>query len=180
MCIQPTTTLARRARNTPKPTILVFLTSSRRVQLHRSSTLAALARRHLREGVIWLGMVRRLTKTNRTSMLTLIERIHSGIKPHACDFPKCGKRFIQRSALNVHIRVHTGVKPHVCERCDKVAFCMIEMPPLTDIWIAIQRFQLIGTSSTHTLRQTTIHLPLSQLRQDLHQTDSPDEASNSS
>lgn len=49
-----------------------------------------------------------------------LERIHSGIRPHACDWPGCGKQFIQRSALTVHSRVHTGEKPHMCERCGKV------------------------------------------------------------
>lgn len=49
-----------------------------------------------------------------------IERIHSGIRPHVCDHPGCGKQFIQRSALTVHSRVHTGEKPHMCERCGKV------------------------------------------------------------
>jgi uncharacterized Zn-finger protein len=49
------------------------------------------------------------------------ERIHSGIRPHACDYPGCDKRFIQRSALTVHSRVHTGEKPHQCERCGKVS-----------------------------------------------------------
>ena len=48
------------------------------------------------------------------------ERIHSGIRPHVCDFPGCNKQFIQRSALTVHQRVHTGEKPHQCERCGKV------------------------------------------------------------
>lgn len=47
------------------------------------------------------------------------ERIHSGVRPHVCDFPACGKQFIQRSALTVHRRVHTGEKPHQCERCGK-------------------------------------------------------------
>jgi len=50
----------------------------------------------------------------------IIERIHSGIRPHVCDWPGCGKQFIQRSALTVHTRVHTGEKPHMCERCGKV------------------------------------------------------------
>jgi uncharacterized Zn-finger protein len=49
-----------------------------------------------------------------------LERIHSGIRPHVCEHPGCGKQFIQRSALTVHMRVHTGEKPHMCERCGKV------------------------------------------------------------
>lgn len=53
-------------------------------------------------------------------MFTFSERIHSGVRPHACDWPGCGKQFIQRSALTVHARVHTGEKPHMCERCGKV------------------------------------------------------------
>ena len=52
------------------------------------------------------------------------ERIHSGIRPHVCDYPGCTKQFIQRSALTVHMRVHTGEKPHMCERCGKVRFHM--------------------------------------------------------
>jgi predicted RNA-binding Zn-ribbon protein involved in translation (DUF1610 family) len=50
----------------------------------------------------------------------VLERIHTGVRPHACEWPGCGKQFIQRSALTVHSRVHTGEKPHMCERCGKV------------------------------------------------------------
>ena len=59
----------------------------------------------------------------RTSVDNPLERIHSGIRPHVCEFPGCGKQFIQRSALTVHSRVHTGEKPHMCEHCTKVCTC---------------------------------------------------------
>lgn len=72
------------------------------------------------------------SRPQRTALLRHIEltgaaeRIHTGIRPHACEWPGCGKQFIQRSALTVHSRVHTGEKPHMCERCGKV--CCFAFP----------------------------------------------------
>lgn len=60
--------------------------------------------------------------TSLSLMHVSTERIHSGVRPHVCDHPGCGKQFIQRSALTVHSRVHTGEKPHMCERCGKVCY----------------------------------------------------------
>lgn len=67
-------------------------------------------------------MVRKLGPQHQSARTdTRTERIHTGVRPHVCDYPNCGKQFIQRSALTVHQRVHTGEKPHMCERCGKVS-----------------------------------------------------------
>lgn len=71
------------------------------------------------------------------------ERIHSGERPHSCDFPGCDKHFIQRSALTVHKRVHTGEKPHKCQSCDKVFILTSET-----IVQLLTRFQPFSDSSS--------------------------------
>jgi uncharacterized C2H2 Zn-finger protein len=105
------------------------------------------------------------------------ERIHSGIRPHVCDYPGCNKQFIQRSALTVHARVHTGEKPHMCERCGKVSVDSTEYVFLyehTDVVpLAVQRLQFLGTASSNPLWKTTIQVSVCGLSEDLHASDYP-------
>jgi uncharacterized Zn-finger protein len=89
-----------------------------RTMVRQKPSPAPAAERALREGATLRDMVGSVD--GLPTMLTAPERIHSGIRPHVCDWPNCGKQFIQRSALTVHTRVHTGEKPHMCERCGKV------------------------------------------------------------
>lgn len=101
-------------------------------------------------------------------LIHLIERIHSGDRPHVCPERGCNKPFIQRSALTVHMRVHSGEKPHMCERCGKVRnYNVLKYTALTT-FIALQRFELSSPTSSYTLWKTAIQMPLCRLSKDLH------------
>ena len=97
------------------------------------------------------------------------ERIHSGVRPHVCDHPGCGKQFIQRSALTVHTRVHTGEKPHMCERCGKVSSrTTIHLRSLLTVFTAFQRFKLLGSSPSYSLWQAPLQVPIRRLPKDIY------------
>lgn len=48
------------------------------------------------------------------------ENKHIGLRPHACTYAGCGKRFASKQQLNTHVmRLHTFEKPWGCLMCDK-------------------------------------------------------------
>ncbi|KAF2086959.1 hypothetical protein K490DRAFT_10151, partial [Saccharata proteae CBS 121410] len=60
-----------------------------------------------------------------------------GRKRYQCNMPECGKRFYQKTHLDIHRRAHTGVKPFLC----KEPSCG-------------QRFSQLGNLKTHERRHT--------------------------
>jgi hypothetical protein len=48
-------------------------------------------------------------------------RVHTGEKPHGCEYPGCNKTFGDSSSLARHRRTHTGKRPYKCEDpiCEK-------------------------------------------------------------
>ena len=43
-----------------------------------------------------------------SSTLSRHRKIHLGVKPFACIVEGCGKRFLRRTALKIHMRTHNG------------------------------------------------------------------------
>lgn len=133
--------------------------------------------------VIWRVTVRTRQKQHCLNQMAdcQSERIHSGVRPHVCDHPGCGKQFIQRSALTVHTRVHTGEKPHMCERCGKVSSCAIvySRKSLT-LFTAFQRLKLSGSSPSDPFWQAPLQVPIRRLPKDIHAPHHAHQASKSS
>lgn len=97
----------------------------------------------------------------------MTERIHSGVRPHVCDYAGCGKQFIQRSALTVHSRVHTGEKPHMCERCGKVSKHLRapSSEPHTDRSTSHSRIaarSLVTAAFTLASDRISVHMPIAK------------------
>lgn len=110
------------------------------------------------------------------SLTGMIERIHTGVRPHVCDHPGCNKQFIQRSALTVHARVHTGEKPHMCERCGKVRAPIVLFSPVplsNGQFAALFGLQFSGEASPDSFGQTPVQVSICGLPEDLHPTDDP-------
>lgn len=107
-------------------------------------------------------------------LIRYAERIHTGDRPHVCPEKGCGKPFIQRSALTVHMRVHSGEKPHMCERCGKVRESKSITTTMLTAASAFQRFKLSCKASSYPFWQATLQMPIRRLPKDLHPPHNPD------
>ncbi|CAG2104920.1 unnamed protein product [Medioppia subpectinata] len=52
------------------------------------------------------------------SQLNRHKLIHNKVRPHACHWPQCGKRFNTKSGLKLHTNIHNNIKPFACDLPD--------------------------------------------------------------
>jgi KRAB domain-containing zinc finger protein len=60
---------------------------------------------HRREGMYKCSFCERTFRY--ASLLTMHERVHTGVRPHACSV--CGATFAREYSLTIHMRRHTGL-----------------------------------------------------------------------
>lgn len=55
----------------------------------------------------------------RTTLTLLFLPFSTGERPFKCDESSCGKTFTRNEELTRHKRIHSGIRPYACQTCGK-------------------------------------------------------------